>query len=146
VIARPVYPVLCRGKGQAVALAAAEGCVTVVTSRACLLRYDLQQGPTPGKDCVSIIIIDYYVAKPNSSFTNAVLELELSRHTDVVVRGLWVSQSGEHTVVALQLGSAHETHYMHASWKKNKVMSKLKGIAISCVGWNKQTQSDTTTG
>ncbi|DBA75172.1 hypothetical protein WJX77_011350 [Trebouxia sp. C0004] len=113
---------LSRGKGQAVALAAAEGCVTVVTSRAYLLRYDLQQGPTP------------------------VLELELSRHADVVVRGLWVSHSGNHTVVALQLGSTHETHYMHASWKKNKVLSKLKGVAISCVGWNRQTQSDITTG
>jgi len=86
----------------------------------------------------------HYLAK--LLFTHAVLELELSRHADVVVRGLWVSHSGEHTVVALQFGSAHETYYMHASWKKSKILSKLKGVAISCVGWNKQTQSDITKG
>ena len=77
---------------------------------------------------------------------HAVLELELSRHTDVAVRGLWLSSSGGHTIIALQLGTVHEAHYIHASWKKSRVLSKLKGVAVSCVGWNKQAQSDSTTG
>ena len=38
----------CRGKGQALAIAAAEGSVTIVTSRAYLIRYDLTQGSSPG--------------------------------------------------------------------------------------------------
>lgn len=38
----------CRGKGQATAVAAAEGCATLITSRAYIIRYDLQQGGTPG--------------------------------------------------------------------------------------------------
>ncbi len=74
----------------------------------------------------------------------AVLELELSRHADVVIRGLWVS--GDHTIIALLLGTVHENHYIHTTWKKSRVMSKLKGIGVSCVGWNKQAQSNSTTG
>ena len=38
----------CRGKGQVAAVAAAEGCATLVTNRAYVIRYDLQQGGTPG--------------------------------------------------------------------------------------------------
>ncbi|KAL3143378.1 hypothetical protein ABBQ38_002206 [Trebouxia sp. C0009 RCD-2024] len=109
-----------RGKGLALAIAAAEGSVTVVTSRAYLIRYDLTQG------------------------TNPVLELELSRHADANVRGLWVS--AEHTIIALQLGSTYENHYIHANWKKSRVLSKLKDVKVSCIGWNKDTQSESTTG
>lgn len=77
---------------------------------------------------------------------HAVLELELSRQADVAIKGLWVSSSGEHTVISLQLGIVPETHYLHASWKKSRVLSKLKGVAVSCVAWNKQKQSGSTTG
>jgi hypothetical protein len=38
----------CRGRGQAVAVAAGSDCVTVVTSRAYLLRYVYTQGSNPG--------------------------------------------------------------------------------------------------
>lgn len=74
----------------------------------------------------------------------AVLELELSRHADVSLRGLWVS--GEHAIIALQLGNAYESHYIHANWKKSRVLSKLKDVKVSCIGWNKETQSEGTTG
>lgn len=48
---------VCRGKGQAAALAAAEGCITLVTSRAYLLRYDYQQKPTPGRCCLFTSVV-----------------------------------------------------------------------------------------
>lgn len=44
-----------RGKGQAAAIATAEGCATVVTSKAYLIRYDLQQGSTPGQACMQTL-------------------------------------------------------------------------------------------
>ena len=74
----------------------------------------------------------------------AVLDLELSRHAEVHVRGLWVS--AEHTIVALQLGTVYETHYLHTNWKKSRVLSKLKDVRVSCVGWSKDAQSQATTG
>ena len=74
----------------------------------------------------------------------AVVELELSRHADVTVRGLWIS--AEHTIVALQLGNVYESHYLHANWKKSRVLSKLKDVKVSCVGWNKDAQSESSTG
>ena len=75
---------------------------------------------------------------------SVVLDLELTRHADVNVRGLWVS--AEHTIIALQLGNVYETHYLHASWKKSRVLSKLKDVKVSCVGWNKDIQSEGSTG
>lgn len=76
----------------------------------------------------------------------AVLELELTRNTDVAVKGLWVSPSGQHSIIALQAGPAPETHYLHTSWKKSRVISKLKGITVSCVGWNRLQKSNSSTG
>ena len=78
--------------------------------------------------------------------SHAVLELELTRHADVSVKGLWVSPSGQHTIVSLQIGTVPETHYIHASWKKSRVISKLKGITVACVGWNRLQENTSSTG
>ena len=60
--AAPIYPMsmLHRGKGQAAAVSTAEGCATVVTSKAYVIRYDLQQGSTPGQACSRLML--FYIA------------------------------------------------------------------------------------
>lgn len=47
-VSRLTFHVPCRGRGQVVAVAAGSDCVTVVTSRAFLLRYDYNHGSSPG--------------------------------------------------------------------------------------------------
>ncbi len=44
----------CRGRGQVAAVAAANDCVVVATSRAYVLRYDLSEGLAPGTQHASL--------------------------------------------------------------------------------------------
>ena len=101
----------------------------------------------PKHICLSLV--GFKVREHHSLTTNAcraVLELELTRHADVSIKGVWVSSSGQHTIIALQIGTVPETHYLHANWKKSRVISKLKGISISCVGWNRLQETSGSTG
>ncbi|KAK9814445.1 hypothetical protein WJX72_006013 [[Myrmecia] bisecta] len=113
---------IARGRGQVTAVAAASDSIVVGTSRAFLIRYDFSQGSAP------------------------VAELELSKAADASVRTIFVDPAGNHTLVALQIGAACETQYMHARWKKARVLNKLKGVSLTAVGWHWQRVQDVTTG
>lgn len=93
---------------------------------------------------VGVKVREHHRLKTNAC--RAVLELELTRHADVFIKGVWVSPSGQHTIIALQIGTVPETHYLHANWKKSRVVSKLKGISVSCVGWNRLQENSGSTG
>jgi hypothetical protein len=67
-----------------------------------------------------------------------VLETELTRAADSRVRGVYLDPSGTHSIVCLKTASSTEVQYVHSSWNKPRVLSKLKGLQLSAVGWQKQ--------
>lgn len=70
----------------------------------------------------------------------AVVEVELTRQSDNRVRGLYLDPTGVHTIACLKSSSSssHEVLYHHSSWMKPRTLSKLKGVAVSAVGWQRQ--------
>ena len=50
--------------------------------------------------------------------------------------------------VGSALGSTTEMHYVHAKWKKPRVLSKLKqkGLSITAVAWNFPKLSEASSG
>jgi hypothetical protein len=67
-----------------------------------------------------------------------VIETELTRQADSRVRGLFLDPSGTHSILCLKTASSTEVQYVHSSWTKPRVLSKLKGMQLSAVGWQKQ--------
>jgi hypothetical protein len=67
-----------------------------------------------------------------------VIETELNRQADTRVRGLFLDPSGTHSILYLKTASSTEVQYVHNSWIKPRVLSKLKGLQVSAVGWQKQ--------
>jgi hypothetical protein len=67
-----------------------------------------------------------------------VTEVELTRAADARVRALFLDPSGQHTIAALKSSSSCEVLYVHSSWAKPRAISKLKGLPVSAVGWQKQ--------
>ena len=80
----------------------------------------------------------------------AVSEVELSRAPDAHATRIWADRSATHAIIAVNagntLGSSAELHYVHAKWKKPKLLSKLKGARISAVAWDQSRVSEGTTG
>eukprot|EP00884_Botryococcus_braunii_P001644 jgi/Botrbrau1/11480/Bobra.0360s0007.1 len=120
---------LARGRGAVTAMAVASDIIVVVTSRAWLLRYDLSQGTAP------------------------ILEVELSKAAGARAKRVWMDAEAHHMVVCVALGGgpsgpppSQETHYLHARWKKSRVISKLKNLDLSCLAWDPTHTSEASTG
>ncbi|KAF8061305.1 VPS18 [Scenedesmus sp. PABB004] len=68
----------------------------------------------------------------------AVTEVEAVRGADARVRSLWVDPRGRHVLLGVKTSSHVELLYWHSSWTKPRPLGKLKGLAVSAVGWQKQ--------
>lgn len=68
------------------------------------------------------------------------LELQLSNAAEARATGVWLDASGAHALVAVvagnTLGAAAEAHYVHACWKRSRVVGKPRGVSLTAVGWN----------
>eukprot|EP00877_Chromochloris_zofingiensis_P007678 jgi/Chrzof1/3163/Cz12g14060.t1 len=104
-----------RGRGQVVAAACAAESILLATSKGYLLRYIWDE------------------------FGNErVIETELTRQPDSRVRGLFVDPGGTHNIINIKSNTVVETQYLHKRWQKPRTLSKLKGVVVTAVGWQKQ--------
>ena len=81
------------------------------------------------------------------SLVRAVVEVELLKVHALHSGGLWLDPTGSHALCTLHTSAqACETHYLHARWRKARVLGKLKNVGVSCVAWNLEQGSATATG
>lgn len=78
----------------------------------------------------------------------AVLETELfsSRQPDIRIKSVYVDPAGSHVLICIKNSNNFELHYIHSSWQKTRVLGKLKGVAVTAVGWQKQPDSSSSSG
>jgi hypothetical protein len=68
----------------------------------------------------------------------AVTEIEAVRQADSRVKAVSTDPSGAHTLVTVKTPNNYELLYLHSSWPKMRAVTKLKGLAVTAVGWQKQ--------
>lgn len=71
----------------------------------------------------------------------AVAEVELTRQTDSRVKSLYIDPRGVHVLACIKTSNNYEVQYIHSSGAKPRALSKLKGLAVTAVGWQKQPSS-----
>jgi hypothetical protein len=49
--------------------------------------------------------------------------------------------SGSHLIIGME---NEENYYLHLKWKKPKILSKMKGVVVESVAWNKDGSESTT--
>uniref|UniRef100_A0A1D2AFE6 Pep3/Vps18 beta-propeller domain-containing protein n=1 Tax=Auxenochlorella protothecoides TaxID=3075 RepID=A0A1D2AFE6_AUXPR len=114
---------MSRGRGTPVAVALSGDTLVVATSRNFLLRADLSDGGQA-----------------------SVVEIDLQRPGDAVCRQVWLDPSGSHCLVAASAATgAPETLYVDSAWKKARILSKMKGMALTAVAWWPSLQPSHTT-
>ena len=110
------------GRGAVTAVAAGGDVVIVATARGYLLRYDVAAGGAP-------------------------TEVELSRAPDAVADGVWLDPSGTHAIASLSVGGRHETHCVHARWKRSRQLAVASASdAVSVAAFDSATTTGTSTG
>ncbi|CAD7699110.1 unnamed protein product [Ostreobium quekettii] len=108
-----------RGRGQTTAVAAARDIVVVATARNYILRYNYSM---ENLDSGSSFETEADILKPLPETTITAIYLDPSTH---------------HLLVSLQHHAGQDTHYLHSSWTKTRLLTKMKGAQISAVGWNR---------
>jgi hypothetical protein len=91
--------------------------------------------------CVVFGLRYFYILCMNLSpllFHDAELDLSVSRTGDQHVHRVFVDPGGKHCLAVLLGTGGAETYYTHAKWRKPRMLSKLKGLVINAVAWNRQ--------
>jgi hypothetical protein len=76
--------------------------------------------------------------------TQQIAELEMPR-SDCEISGIFADESGKHYLIVAQTATDVVVYYLQPSFKKPKLLSKLKGLHVTAVGWDDANKSDGTT-
>ncbi|KAJ7297796.1 hypothetical protein O6H91_Y035600 [Diphasiastrum complanatum] len=110
-----------KGHGAITNVAAANNVILVGTNRGWLIRHDFSGGE--------------------------VLELDLttSRVVEQSVHKVFIDPGGKHALITIRSSAGAETYYIHSKWRKPRVLSKLKGLLVNAVAWNRQQINEAST-
>lgn len=62
----------------------------------------------------------------------------MGRTGEQSVHRVFVDPGGSHCIATVTGNGGSETYYIHAKWNKPRVLSKLKGLVVNAVAWNRQ--------
>eukprot|EP01018_Ginkgo_biloba_P010354 Gb_14455 [translate_table: standard] len=110
-----------KGHGIVTCMAAGNNAILVGTNKGWLVRYDFGGG-------------DSYE-----------LDLSVSRTGDQPVHRVFVDPGGRHCLAVVLSSGGAETYYAHAKWRKPRILSKLKGLVINALAWNRQQITEAST-
>nr|ATA62870.1 putative zinc ion binding protein [Hesperocyparis bakeri] len=110
-----------KSHGVITCMSAGNNAILVGTNKGWLVRYDFGGGD------------------------NYELDLSVSRTVDQTVHRVFVDPGGKHCLAVVLSNGVAETYYIHAKWRKPRILSKLKGLVINAVAWNRQQISEAST-
>lgn len=58
------------------------------------------------------------------------------------IHRVFMDPTGTHVIISMQ---SAENWYLHSSWTKTKFLTKMKGLIVNCVAWNKRNSDPCTT-
>lgn len=65
----------------------------------------------------------------------------MCKSSDARIRRLFVDPLGLHHLLVLQTGSTAEVLHVDAAFRKPRLIAKLRGVAVSTVGWATRVQA-----
>ncbi|CAJ1956500.1 unnamed protein product, partial [Sphenostylis stenocarpa] len=110
-----------KGRGVITCMAAGNDVIVIGTSRGWVIRHDFGLG--------------------NSSE----IDLTVGRPGDQSIHRVFVDPGGSHCIATVVGPGGAETFYTHAKWAKPRILSKLKGLVVNAVAWNKQQITEVST-
>lgn len=66
------------------------------------------------------------------------IDLSAGRTGEQSIHKVFVDPGGSHCIATVTGVGGAETFYTHAKWLKPRVLSRLKGLVVNAVAWNRQ--------
>ncbi|KAF2283472.1 hypothetical protein GH714_008618 [Hevea brasiliensis] len=110
-----------KGKGVITCMAAGNDVIVIGTSKGWVIRHDFGIG-------------DSYD-----------IDLSWGRPGEQSIHRVFVDPGGSHCIAIVVGSGGAETYYTHAKWNKPRVLSKLKGLVVNAVAWNRQQITEAST-
>ncbi|KAK8969414.1 hypothetical protein KSP40_PGU010128 [Platanthera guangdongensis] len=110
-----------KGHGLITCMAAGNDVILIGTSKGWLIRHDFGIG---------------------NSYD---IDLSGGRGGDQPVNRVFVDPGGSHCIANVLHAGGAETYYTHAKWAKPRVLSRLKGLVVNAVAWNRQQITEAST-
>lgn len=102
-----------KGRGVITCMAAGNDVIVLGTSKGWIIRYDFGAG-------------DSYD-----------IDLSAGRPGEQSIHRVFVDPGGSHCIATIVGPGGADTFYTHAKWTRPRVLSKLKGLLINAVAWNR---------
>ncbi|XP_074307169.1 vacuolar sorting protein 18 [Silene latifolia] len=110
-----------KGHGVVTCMAAGNDVTVWGTSQGWIIRHDFGSGESYGTD------------------------LSGGRTGEQTIHRVFVDPGGSHCIATIVGDGGAETFYIHAKWNKPRVLSKLKGLTVNTVAWNRQQITEAST-
>ncbi|KAK4489030.1 hypothetical protein RD792_004822 [Penstemon davidsonii] len=110
-----------KGRGVITCMAAGNDVIVLGTSKGWVIRHDFGVG---------------------DSFD---IDLSAGRPGEQSIHKVFVDPGGKHCIATVVGGGTSDTFYTHAKWAKPRILSKLKGLVVNSVAWNKQLITEAST-
>ena len=69
---------------------------------------------------------------------HADIDLSLGRPGEQSIHRVFVDPGGSHCIATVVGSGGADTFYTHAKWTRPRILSKLKGLVVNAVAWNRQ--------
>ncbi|WZZ80191.1 hypothetical protein YC2023_100763 [Brassica napus] len=110
-----------KNRGMITCMASGNDVIVLGTSRGWIIRHDFGLG---------------------SSYD---IDLSVGRTGEQSIHKVFVDPGGSHCIATVTGVGGAETFYTHAKWPKPRVLSRLKGLLVNAVAWNKQQITEVST-
>lgn len=110
-----------KGRGLITCMAAGNDVIVLGTSKGWVIRHDFGVGDSHEFD------------------------LTVGRPGEQSIHRVFVDPGGSHCIASVTGSGGSETFYIHAKWSKPRILSKLKGLVVNAVAWNRQQITEAST-
>nr|XP_011467781.1 PREDICTED: vacuolar protein sorting-associated protein 18 homolog isoform X2 [Fragaria vesca subsp. vesca] len=110
-----------KGRGVITCMAAGNDVIVLGTSKGWIIRHDFGVGDS----------FDF--------------DLSTGRPGEHSIHRVFVDPGGSHCIACIVGTGGADTFYMHAKWSKPRVLTKLKGLVVNAVAWNRQQITEVST-
>ncbi|KAH0671207.1 hypothetical protein KY289_025700 [Solanum tuberosum] len=102
-----------KGRGAITCMATGNDVIVLGTNKGWVIRHDFGVG-------------DFYD-----------IDLSVGRPGEQSIHKVFVDPGGSHCIATVIGSSGADTYYTHAKWTKPRILSKLKGLVVNAVAWNR---------
>ncbi|KAH0984238.1 hypothetical protein GBA52_011415 [Prunus armeniaca] len=112
-----------KGRGVITCMAAGNDVILLGTSKGWIIRHDFGLGDSYAID----------------------IDLSAGRPGEQSIHRVFVDPGGSHCIATVVGSGGADTFYTHAKWTKPRILTKLKGLVVNSVAWNRQQITEAST-